>query len=334
MRAHRFLTRGSPTAIALVLALFTLFCSRSFAATDWSAIQAALGANGTEFPGNVLRFELSRLDLTITVGGQPLSPSSMNAAIANGFLGFKPTGGSKFFVDGSLPAQDSELVALQAALRADKRIHITAIVNHAVISVTPKLIWVHFEAKGDGAELATSLNEALKTIHNPQLGQNVIPGTNSVFDPSLLPPEFMRLFDKGFVEQFNLIFAFYLPRPDERNITIGPVKAETGLGIGQSFYIQIPFEGGTNNAILNIDFALRPDEIQPVEDVLRAGGFTISSQSSWFVSEYPRLYFVHASAAGDGFALGNTLLDVVRIIQLKSLQNHDHDHDHDGNGND
>jgi hypothetical protein len=329
MRALRSISRGKLRTSAFALAIITLLCRSSFAATDWSAIQSALGANGTEFPGNVLRFELSRLDLTITANGQPLSPSSMNAAIANGFIGFKPTGGSRFFVDGSLPAQDSELVALQTALRADKRIHITAIVNHAVVSVTPKLFWVHFEATADGAELATSLNEALKTIHSPQLGQNIIPGTNNVFDPSLLPPEFMRLFDKGFVEQFNLIFAFYLPRPDERRTTIGPVKAETGLGIGQSFYIQIPFEGGTNSAILNIDFALRADEIQPVEDVLRAGGFTISSQSSWFVSESPRLYFVHASAAGDGFALGNTLLDVVRIIQLKSLQNNDHDHDDD-----
>jgi Domain of Unknown Function (DUF1259) len=329
MRIPRFIVRGSPRAIAVVLALFTWFGATAFAATNWSAIQAALGANGTEFPGNVLRFELSRLDLTITVSGVTLTPNTMNPAIGNGFIGFKPIGRSRFFVDGSLPALDSELDALQTALRADKRIHITAIVNHATVAVTPKIIWVHFEANGDGAELANSLNDALKTIHSPQLGQIVIPGTNNVFDPSLLPPEFMKLFDQGFVEQFGLVFAFYLPRPDERCITIGPVKAETGLGIGQSFYIQIPFEGGTNNAILNIDFALRADEIQPVEDTLRAGGFTISAQNNWFVNESPKLYFVHASAAGDGFALGNTLLDVIRIIQVKSLQNHDHDHDWD-----
>lgn len=329
MQNLRFLSRGSRRAIVVVLILFTVVCGKSFASTDWSAIQAALGTDGTEFPGNVLRFELSRVDLTITVSGVTFTDKRQNPAIANGFIGFKPIGGSRFFVDGSLPAQDSELEALQTALRADKRVHITAIVNHATVAVTPKIIWVHFEAKGDGAELATSLNEALKTIHSPQLGTTVIPGTNTVFDPSLLPPQFLKLFDKGFVEQFGLVFAFYLPRPEERRITIGPVGAETGLGIGQSFYIQIPFEGGTNNAVLNIDFALRADEIQPVEDTLRAGGFTISAQNNWFVNDSPKLYFVHASAAGDGFALGNTLLDVVRIIQLKSLLNHDHDHDDD-----
>jgi hypothetical protein len=70
---------------------------------------------------------------------------------------------------------------------------------------------------------------------------------------------------------------------------------------------------------------LRADEIQPVEDVLRAGGFTISSQNNWFVKDSPHFYFVHASASGDGFALGNTLLEVVNIIDQKSKQNHDHD---------
>ena len=328
MKIPRFIVRGSPRAIAIVLVLFAWFGTAAFASTDWSAIQAALGTDGTEFPGNVLRFELSRADLTITVNGVAFSDARQNPAIANGFIGFKPMGGSRFFVDGSLPAQDSELEALQAALRVDKRIHITAIVNHAAIAVTPKIIWVHFEAKGDGAQLATSLNTALKTIHNPQVGTTVIPGTNSVFDPSLLPPQFLKLFDQGFVEQFGLVFAFYLPRPDERRIAIGPVGAETGLGIGQSFYIQIPFSGGTNNAILNIDFALRADEIQPVEDTLRAGGFAISAQNNWWVNDSPKLYYVHASAAGDGFALGNTLLDVVHIIQLESLLNRDHDHDY------
>jgi hypothetical protein len=327
MRASYFLNRGGPfRSIAIAIILFTSLCSLSFAAPDWSAIQNALGATGTEFPGNVLRFELARRDLTISVNGQTITPDTVNAEIANGYIGFKPVGGSEFFVDGSLPAQETELAALQLALRENNRIHITAIVNHVTLE-TPKLIWVHFEATGNGADLATSLAAALVTIHSPQLGQNVIPGTNSVFNPNLLPPQFLKLFDEGFVEQFDLIFAFYLPRPDEHRISVGPVNAETGLGIGQSFYIQIPFSGGTNNATLNIDFALRADEIQPVEDELRAGGFAISAQHNQFVNDSPHLYFVHASATGDGFTLGNTLLNVIDIIKQHARQNRDHDHD-------
>ena len=322
MRKLCFLPRGS--SIALALALFTLLCGRSFAATDWSAIQTALGANGVQLPGDVLRFELVRQDLTISVNGQAV-PTEETAAIANGYIGFKAIGDSQFFVDGSLPAQETELSALELAIRHDSHIRITAIANNQILE-TPKLIWLHFEATGDGAEIATSLASALTTIHSPQINVTVIPGTNSVFNASsLLPPQFLKLFDEGFVEQLTDIFAFYLPRPDEQSISIGPARAETGLGVGQSFYIQIPFSGGTNQATLNIDFALRADEIQPVEDALRAGGFTISAQHNQFVDDSPRLFFVHASATGDGFSLGNTLYDVIQIIQ-QSSRNHGHDH--------
>jgi hypothetical protein len=325
MRALKPVLRGRLRTVAFALAILTLLCRSSFAATDWSAIQSALGASGTEFPGNVLRFELSRQDLAVTVNGQPVVQTEV-AAITNGYVAFKPVGGSLFFADGSLPAQESELSALQLALRQNTHIHITAIVNHQAL-ITPNLVWVHFEATGSGADLAASLATALKTIHNPQLNITVIPGTNSVFDPSILPPKFLKLFDEGFVEQFTDIFAFYLPRPDEHRISVGPVRAETGLGVGQSFYIQIPFSGGTNDATLNIDFALRPDEIQQVEDTLRAGGFTVTAQHNQFVNDSPHLYFVHASGSGDGFALGNTLYDVIQIIQQQSKKDRDHDHD-------
>jgi hypothetical protein len=327
MRAFRFLTHGGALkTTVLVLAFFLSVSGKSFAATDWSPIQTALGTNGTEFPGDVLRFELARLDLTVTAFGQTL-PQQQVATVANGYIGFKSIGGSQFFVDGSLPAQESEIEALQVAIRQDKHFHITAIVNHD-IQETPKLIWLHFEAVGDGGDLASSLATALKVIHSPQ-GVSVIPGTNNVINPSsILPPNFLKLFDEGFVEQLTDIFAFYLPRPDEHRISLGPVRAETGLGVGQSFYILIPFSGGTNQATLNIEFALRADEIQPVEDTLRAGGFTIAAEHNNFVTNSndpwrgfdatPQLYFVDASASGDGLSLGNTLYSVIQIIEQKS----------------
>jgi hypothetical protein len=85
--------------------------------------------------------------------------------------------------------------------------------------------------------------------------------------------------------------------------------------VGQSFYIQVPFSGGTN-VTLNIDFALTAQELPPVQSMLRAGGFTLSSLSNHYVDENHRLYFLHATASGDGFALGNTLFNVIQIIQI------------------
>lgn len=298
------------TVVALAIAFFSFTSQKSFAAPDWSAVQTAMGASGTEMPGNVLRFELYRSDLagSLTVNG--VSPTL--GAVANGFVAFKHDNGETF-ADGSLPAQESELNALETALRANTHIHITGVGSHVILE-SPKLVWVEFEAHGDGVDLATSLASALTMIHSPQVGQTVIPGTDNVFDPStILPPNVLKLFDKGFVEQFDLIFAFYLPRPDEHSISLGDVQAESGLGVGQSFYIQVPFSGGSNITI-DIDFALRPDEVQAVEDTLRAGGFTISSQANHYLDDSASLQFVHATASGDGFTLGGSLLSAIQLI--------------------
>jgi len=304
--------RRSQVAKAAVLALvfLSLPATQALAAPDWSAIQSALGASGTAMPGDVLRFELVRSDLTMTVNGLPQNLG----AVANGFVAFKHAYNGGTFTDGSLPAQESEVVALETALRSNPHIQIPGIDSHFILE-SPKLVWVEFEAWGDGADLATSLATALAVIHNPQVGVDVIPGTDSVFDPaSILPPPILKLFDKGFVEQMDLVFAFYLPRPDERAISIGDVRPEAGLGVGQSFYIQVPFSGGSN-ITLDVDFALRPDEVQPVEDILRAGGFTISSQSSRFLHDNPHLQFVHATASGDGFTLGSSLYSAIQIVE-------------------
>lgn len=56
----------------VVLAVVLLPTHGAFAATDWSAIQAAMGTDGYVFPRDVLHFQLSRHDLAISVDGVPL----------------------------------------------------------------------------------------------------------------------------------------------------------------------------------------------------------------------------------------------------------------------
>src|SRR5476651_792110 len=73
----------------LILAVVLLSTHGAFAATDWSGIQAAMGTDGNVFPGDVLRFQLSRHDLAISVDGVPLGQFGFNAAVSNGFVAFK-----------------------------------------------------------------------------------------------------------------------------------------------------------------------------------------------------------------------------------------------------
>ena len=302
----------------LVLAVVLLPTQGAFAATDWSGIQAAMGTEGYVFPGDVLHFQLSRRDLAISVDGVPLPQSGFNATVANGFVAFKEKRGNDFFADGALPAQESEVAVLEDSLLSHGRaIRITAVYSH-VTNISPKLIWVHFEATGPGADLATFLAAALTTIHNPQLNGVFIPGTNFVFDPSLLPGPILDLFNEGLVAQVDNIFAFWLPRPDECSIGLDTrVGAQSGLGVGQTFYIQVDFSGGADITI-NIDFALRPHELPAVQSILRSGGFTLPSLSNNYVSDTTRLHYLHATASGNGILIGATLFKAVKVIGLGS----------------
>jgi hypothetical protein len=170
----RFSLSQVAKAIALALVFFSFAGEKAFAAADWSAIQTALGATGTEMPGNVLRFELCRSDLPMTVNGV----AQTDGAVGNGFVAFKRSHDGQMFADGSLPAQESEVTALETALRANKHIQITGVGSHFILE-SPKLVWVEFEALGDGSDLATSLASALTTIHSPQLNVTFIPGDDS-----------------------------------------------------------------------------------------------------------------------------------------------------------
>jgi hypothetical protein len=321
----------------LVLAVLLFSTREAIAATDWSGIQAAMGTDGYVFPGDVLRFQLSRHDLAISVDGVPLGYYAFNAAVANGFVAFKQKRLNDFFVDGALPAQESEVSALEDSLLAHGRaIRITAVYSH-VSNISPKLTWVHFEATGPGVDLATFLVTALAIIHNPHLGGVFVPGTNSVFDPSLLPEPILDLFNEGLVAQVDNIFAFWLPRPDECSITLDSrVKAQSGLGVGQTFYIQVDFSGGADITI-NVDFALRSYELPAVQSILRSGGFTLPSLSNNYVSDSPRLHYLHATASGHGIVIGATLFKAILVIgrgsgcaNASSTGGGNGDGDHDG----
>ena len=306
--------RSAAPAIAVAFAMFSLSTARAFAATDWSAIQTAMHADGVVMPGDVLRFELVRQDLSMTVDGTAV-PSFQVAAVSNGFVAFKPMANGHFYADGSLPTLESEMADMVPVLLTHPHIRITSIENR-IINESPRLVWVHFEGTGTGTQLSGWIAAALAKIHDPQVGVTVIPGVNSIINPSqILPPKVLALFNEGFVEQLTDIFAFYLPRPNEQSIMLGNhVKAESGLGVGQSFYIQVPFSGGSD-ITLNIDFALRVEDLSEVQTLLRNGGFTITGQSNNFVDESRRLYFLHATASGDGFALGQVLLNIIDVIQ-------------------
>ncbi len=280
------------------LAVFVLLQSPARAATDWSVFQRAFGTNGIELPSNILRFPLVRRDLATTVAGLRVSP----ALLASGFISVTPTtiiplqsaangtpsGNALFFVAGAIPSEDWNADRVARALRTCSCINIASMMNHAAKNA-PNLIWVHFEGTGTATQLSAALAGALAIVHQPQL--NVSSGAIDL--SSYVPPQYLALYQQGEMEYLNDTFVFTLPRPEQSLITIGVVPALPAFGVAQSVAIQAPNDDA-DTLIFNVELALRSDEVQPVSDALRAGGFQIAAQGVHYMDDNVRLYFVHA----------------------------------------
>jgi Domain of Unknown Function (DUF1259) len=278
-------------SLAIPLALHSAF------AQNWTPIQTAFDANGTVLSGPVLHFDLVRSDLSITVNNQSLNP----AEVANGYVNFKMLSAGVYFADGALPAEESQVPALSAALQANSAIHITAVVNHAALE-TPKLLWVHFEAQGSSSSLAGTIAAALATIDNPQRNVTAVPVTASE-----LPPAYQAILTvaNGTITQLNgAVYEVVVARPDESKYKIGGVPASASLGVAVTFFVQ-PLSGTTVAA--NAEFALDRAEIQDVIAALSKDGFAVPALHNHFVNDYDRLFFVHGFAVGDENTLSAAL---------------------------
>jgi hypothetical protein len=289
------------------LAIFLVLQCPAHAATDFSIFQRALETNGVELPSNILRFPLVRGDLKTRVAGLKVSP----ALLASGFISVTPTtliplqiatpatgqvaqpGDAFFFVTGAIPSEDWNADRVAVALRTCSCIKIASMMNHAAKN-TPNLIWVHFEGIGTATDLSAALAGALAIVHKPQLGVR----SGAIDLSSYVPPAYLALYLQGTMEYLNDTYVYTLPRPEQSLISIGGVPALPAFGVAQSVAIQAP-KDDADTLIFSVEFALRTDEVQPVSDALRAGGFQIAAQGIHYFDDNVRLYFVHAYARPD-----------------------------------
>ncbi len=300
MRIVPSLRRVSRLAFFLPLALCLAFTLSSHATPTpyYAPIQGYMGAKGVIQADGVLHFDLVRSDLAISVNGQ-----AVNSAELPGYVNFKDLFNGSWFVTGSLPAVESQAATVQAALRIDPNINITAVVNQVALA-TPHLLWIHFEAQGSSSTLAHEIATALERINNPQKGVTSVPVAISVVPGAIFQDAFIGA--NGTITQLNgSVYVFTVPRGDITSYAFGTVPASTSLGVSYNFYVQ-PLSTG-NNIILTTDLSLSNQELQVVRDALVATGLNVGAVHGDYIDDSQRLFNVNAYATGDAATLGNSL---------------------------
>src|SRR4029434_2526782 len=127
---------------------------------DWKAVEQALGKAGQLQPGDVFRVGMPRPDLNVTVKGVPVK-----AGFALGsYAAFKQVG-DHAMVMGDLVLLDAEVPAVMSGLFAGG-LEITAVHNH-LNEMSPHVMYMHYEGRGDAVQLAKGLHTALSASGTP-----------------------------------------------------------------------------------------------------------------------------------------------------------------------
>jgi hypothetical protein len=205
--------------------------------------------------------------------------------------------------------EDEVNAAMTAAL--DNGLSVTALHNHFFFD-QPKVYFMHIEGEGTVENLAGAVRKVYDTVKqtraaNPQpkdsFGAGSLPGKNSISAAPL-----------------NEIFGTQGESKDGMvKFTFGRPAKMHGVTIGKDMGVNTwaAFAGSDDNAVVDGDFAVTEDELQPVLKSLLKEKINIVAIHQHMTHEEPRIMFFHywgrgtakdlAQAIKGGFLVGGLL---------------------------
>jgi Domain of Unknown Function (DUF1259) len=195
--------------------------------------------------------------------------------------------------------EDEVNAAMTAAL--DNGLSVTALHNHFFFD-QPKVYFMHIEGEGGVDQLAGAVRKVYDKIKevraaSPQpkqsFGANALPDKNSISADPLNQIFAM----KG--EESNGMVKFSIGRP----ATMHGVKIGNAMGVNT----WAAFAGSDDNAIVDGDFAVTEDELQPVLKSLLMDKINIVAIHQHMTHEEPRIMFFHYWGRGPAKDLANAI---------------------------
>jgi hypothetical protein len=188
---------------------------------------------------------------------------------------------------------------MSAAL--DNGLNVTALHNHFFFD-QPKVFFMHIEGEGTADKLAGAVRKVYDTIKNTRaansqpkdsFGTKSLPEKNSITAAPL-----------------NEIFSMQGESKDGMvKFTIGRPATMHGVNIGKDMGVNTwaAFAGSDDNAIVDGDFAVTEDELQPVLKSLLKDKINIVAIHQHMTHEEPRIMFFHYWGQGRAEDLANAV---------------------------
>src|SRR5262245_36907679 len=268
---------------------------------DTAAIERATGLKGTMIADeNVFKVGKPRTDVKVNIDGWAMSPFMGLGSWA----AFTPAhGGSHVMMMGDTALFEDEVnPAMGAAF--DAGLEVTALHNHFFFD-EPKVYFMHIGGSGDAATLAAGVKKVYDKVAEIRAA-NPTPAkafSGTIASPSSITPAALEaaLGVKGQASQ-----GMY-------KIVIGRPAAMHGVAVGKEMGVNTwaAFAGSDDAAVIDGDFAMLENELQPVLHAMRKEGINIVAIHQHMAHEQPRYLFLHYWGKGKAAALAQSLRRVL-----------------------
>src|SRR5437773_4660029 len=256
----------------------------------------------------VYKVTFPRNDVKVSVAGWEMPP----------FMGlgtwaaFQGTNDKAMVMGDTVLFEDEVNDALSAAL--DNGLEVTALHNHFFFD-QPKVYFMHIEGEGSVEKLASAVKkiyDTTKAIRGPKAKPaesfSVVVAASLPEKNSIIAAPLNEIFDMQGEAKDGMV-KFTIGRPAKMH----DVKIDKDMGVNT----WAAFAGSDDNAVVDGDFAVTEDELQPVLRSLLDDKINIVAIHQHMTYEEPRIMFFHywvrgrakdlANAVKGGFVVGGLL---------------------------
>jgi Domain of Unknown Function (DUF1259) len=261
---------------------------------DWKAVEQALGKGGQLQAGDVFRVGMPRTDLNVTVKGVAVKPGFALGSYA----AFKQVG-DHTMVMGDLVLLDAEVPAVMSGLFANG-LEVTAVHNH-LNEMSPHVMFMHYEGRGDAVQLAKGLHTALSASATP-LGGPAPATTAPTAAPALDGKRIEQVLGRQGRDIGGGVFQVTAPRAEAITEMGHPLLPAMGVVTVMNFQ-----PTGDGRVAITGDFVLVDREVNPVARALRQHGIEVTAIHNHGLFDTPRLFYMHFWANDDPARLAQGL---------------------------
>ncbi len=269
---------------------------------DTAKIEQLTGAKGQlNEKEHVFKVNVPRTDLQIKVAGvRMIPPMGLTSWAA-----FTRAGGHTMVMGDLVLLEDQVNPVMSAAL--NNGLDVTALHNHFFWD-SPKVMFMHIGGMGDTEKLAAAVGKVFATIKETSGGKGPVPRSD-------VDPARTSFYDADIKIMENILGAKGELANGVFKITIGRTTKMEGHEVGNTMGINTwsAFVGTEDEAVVDGDFAMLENELQPVLKALRKAGINIVAIHNHMTMESPRMVFLHYWGVGrtDDLARGlKAALDV------------------------